>query len=101
MFDWVDVTVLDVTRVIRFVSDEVLPKTALPNSPFTAGLPHGAQPFALWNRFGEPRLDLAPSQGEIGVVGWQSPHGVYVVGQNDERVDVEGKALPELAASIE
>jgi hypothetical protein len=56
VLDRIDVTVLDVTRVICVVSNQVLPKTPLPNSALAAGTPYSAQLLPLGIAFAKRDL---------------------------------------------
>lgn len=58
----IDVTILDVTRIIRFISDQMLPEPALPDAALTARTPHPAQAFVLGNRASESGLDETPAR---------------------------------------
>ena len=47
VLDRVDVAILDVAGVVGVVSDQVLPKTALPAAALASHLPHAAQLLVL------------------------------------------------------
>jgi hypothetical protein len=100
VLDRIDVAIFDVAGVISFVSDQVLQKSALPNSAFAARLPHATQGFALWYRSCEVRLDQPPSQGKVCIAGRQAPHCVEMVRQHDEGVNAEGIALQSPLRSV-
>ena len=47
MLERIDVAVFDVTRIIRLVTDQMLPESALPDAAFVASNPNGTAPFLL------------------------------------------------------
>jgi len=93
VFHRIDVAILDVPSLIRVVSDQVFPKSPLPNTAFAARASHRAQALHFGNGAGEPDFDPAPSDRIVRVAGRQCPDGMQVVRQNDERVDMEEIAL--------
>ena len=38
VLDWVEITIFDVTRIIGVVTNQVFPKSALPDAPFATRL---------------------------------------------------------------
>lgn len=94
VLDRIPMDVIHVMDEILFVADAVFPKAALPNGLFTfvsvAGECGGAS-FG-GNAGGERAFDVAPPHGKIGVVRRQCPHGVEVVGQDDDGVNPERTA---------
>jgi hypothetical protein len=83
--------------IILVVPDQMLPKAALPDAPFTACATNLAQTLGLWYRFRELQFDQPPARREIGVVGRKRPNCVNVVRQDDKRID--SKWMPVARAS--
>lgn len=94
VLDGIDVAILNMTSVVGFVTDQMLPKTTLPNAAFLARFVRRAASFIHGQRLSEASLDQARSCREIRIVGRQREHGMYVVRQDHERVDFEPRALP-------
>jgi len=100
MLERIDVAVFDVTRIIRLVTDQMLPESALPDAAFVAGNANGTEPFLLWQRSREPALDQPPARGEIAITRRQLPDRMQMIREHDERVNREGMVLPRYGDSL-
>src|SRR5262245_13281377 len=88
------VNVIDMTRKIRFIADQVLPKPMLPERTL---MPHGSpsrHPLRSMKTYptapGHRPLVDSPSRREIMIVGRQSPRGVQMIGQEHPGLDHKG-----------
>ena len=97
MLDRVEVDVLDVPDQVVLVADRVLERPRLPDAPTPLGLlarrhalfdPAARQPLA-----GESRLDRRPPRREVAIARRQGPDGVEMVGQEDDRIDENGRVV--------
>ena len=59
--------VIDVTRIIGVVTDDMFSETPLPYAPFSSRDPRLRGPFSPLNRLNEANLDRLPAIGEIVV----------------------------------
>ena len=86
------VNIIDMRGVIGLVANHVLPEPSLPDGLLT--LRKAARVSVDWRmgaheRLREPLLDETPSQRIFSVTLRERPDGVNMVGQDDERIDVE------------
>ncbi len=93
MLEGIDVDVIDAAFEVGFVTAGVFEESSLPNAVLSFSLPAerrdlyrtaGLQPSA-----GESRFDQFPTRRVIGVGCRQSPNGVQVVRQQDERCELK------------
>lgn len=98
MLDRIVMDVIRVSLVIPFVTNDVFPKPPLPHAPATvpatrvadlAFRPASANPFV-----GKSLLDARPSRRKIRVPLRQRPDRVQVIGEQDERIDLERRDDP-------
>ncbi|OGU05296.1 MAG: hypothetical protein A2075_00660 [Geobacteraceae bacterium GWC2_58_44] len=91
MLDRIVVDVIQMTGVIGFVAQEVLPIAVLPQGLFTSGCTGGARDGTQGRRtmFGEPGFYQPPTGGKIGVTGRQGQDAVQMVGHDHHRVDLK------------
>src|SRR5690349_4051127 len=89
VFHRVYVAIFNMPRVVCFIANEMLPKASLPNAALAARQANGAQPLLFRQRLCKTRLDQAPARRKIGVVRRQRQHGMKMIRENDERVDLE------------
>ena len=89
----VDVTILDVARVVGFVTYQVLPEPALPDAALVTRYANCIESFLLGQRPCEAVLDQPPARREIRIVGRQTPDRMQVIGQHHECVDGEWMTL--------
>ena len=89
----IDITILDVARVIRFVAYQMFPEPALPDAALVACYANRATSFLLRQRPCEAVLDQSPARRKIGIAGRQTPNRMQVIGQHHECIDRECKAL--------
>jgi hypothetical protein len=71
---------------VRAVSAHVFPVPPLPEADFALADLAIAPPVLAADGAAEPRLQLAPADGEVGVVRRQPPDRVQMVGQHHHRV---------------
>ena len=89
--------VIHMAREIAFVVQTVLPIAPLPNAALALAAVAFENPLTLRQRAREPRFDQSPTRGEITVGFRQSPDGMQVIGQNDNRADCKRVLRPCLA----
>src|SRR6266702_5258483 len=89
----VDDAIFDMADIVGFIADQMLPEAALPNAAFGARLANGTETFLLRQCFGRATFDQPPAGREIAVAGRQGPDRMQMIGQDDERVDVEGMTM--------
>ena len=92
MLDRIDVDVIVVIVEIFLVHDRVFPEPALPDAAFTARDAAGAETFAFRHGAREACLDQRPARRVIRIAFRQPPKAVQVVGQDDDRFNVERMA---------
>ena len=85
--------IVEVSRKIGVVADDMLPKSSLPNVLLTLGMT--ARIPLDWlmrahETLREGFFDETPSQRKIGVALRKRPNDMNMIGQYDEGVDVEG-----------
>ena len=89
----VDITILDVARVVGFVTYQVLPEPALPDAALVTRYANRAESFLLRQRPCEAVLDQSPACREIRIAGRQTPDRMQVIGQHHDCVDGECMTL--------
>ena len=80
VLDRVVMDVVDMRGEIFFIPDHVLPESPLSDAAFALDLLAQRERFTGRNASQELPLDQGPADGEIGVVGWQGPDVVQVIG---------------------
>jgi len=50
VFERIDTAIFDMSRVIGFIADHMLPEPPLPDAAFAARLASSSEPFVLWQR---------------------------------------------------
>lgn len=93
----VEMDVIDMPREIGFVAQRVFPIATLPQAALAFTGTAGGDPLAGGQAVREYCFDEAPAQRKIGIAFGQSPNGVQVVGQNDDRLQIEGMAAAYIA----
>jgi len=89
----VDITILDVARVVGFVTYQVLPEPALPDAALVTRYANCVESFLLRQRPCETVLDQPPARREVGITGGKTPDRMQVIGQHYECVDGECMTL--------
>ena len=89
VFERVDMTVIDMRRIILVIANHILPEPALPDPTLAACDTHPGSIFGHRQRFGEILFDQFPAIRKIIIAGRQRPHTVQMVRQNDPRIDVK------------
>jgi hypothetical protein len=92
MLHRIDVTIFDVAGIIRFIPDEVFPKSPLPDTAFASVPAYMAQAFLPRERLCKSRLDQPPAYGKIGVSRRQRPNCVDMIRQHHHRINDDGVA---------
>ena len=82
MLDRVEVDIVDMARQIVFVSNQVFPIAPLPNTLLSLVNIAGRAKGRGRKTAGESALYEIPSRREIGVVRWERPDGMQVVGKD-------------------
>ena len=80
VFHGIVMTIVEMSGVILFITDQVLPETALPDSPFPF---RGTARIALFvsrKTTGKPGFDQSPAGGEFRIVFRQRPDSVEMIG---------------------
>ena len=89
----IDIAIFDVARIIRFIADQVLPETSLPDAALVSRQSNRVNRFLLWQRPYKAALDQAPTCREIKVAGRKAPDSVQMIRKYDERADIKSAAL--------
>ena len=89
MFHRIDVTIFDVAGIIRFIPDEVFPKSPLPDTAFAFICAYMGQAFLLRQRLRKPRFDQTPAHGKIGISRRERPYRMDMIRQYDHGIDDE------------
>jgi hypothetical protein len=89
--------VIEVPRKIAFVAERVLPITPLPNAALAFAGTACRDRLVEGQGVREYCFDEAPAQRKIGIAFGQGPNGMQVVGQNDDRLEIEGMAASDIA----
>ena len=92
--------VIDVPRKIAFIAERVLPITPLPKAALAFAGTARRNTFLGRQAMREDRLDKTPSQRKIGIVFGQCPDGMQVIGENDDRIDIERMTPPNIAKRL-
>ena len=100
MLDGVDVYVVHVGSEVSVLTDKVFPITPLPDSTLSSPFPRRGSPFRIWERPGKARLDQPPTRRKIGITSRKFEQAVKVIRQDDESVNAEGMARPNLAKCV-
>ncbi len=96
MFEWIDMHVIYMRRVITFIADGVFPKTPLPNTTFTFARPYRRQSLGSGQRLRKRNLNRFPSCRIIVIAGRQSPNAMRVIRQYHPSVNVKWMARTNL-----
>jgi hypothetical protein len=91
--------VVHVSLAIGFITNEMFPKPALPQSSFT---PFGAafrNSLAFFKVAREISLNQTPTGGKIGIAGRQRQNAMQMIGQNHDGINAEGMLRPNLNES--
>lgn len=94
MLHRVPVNAIDVTAQTIIIANQMLPVTALPDAPLTTADASLASPLIPGQSTREPRLDMRPSIGVVGVIGRQAPDAVQVIGQHHDGQHLERSCRP-------
>ena len=93
VLDGVVMDVVDVVDQVVLVADRMLPETLLPDAAFTmASSRLGDGRLAAPARepeLGEQHFDACPANGEVAVALRELPDAVQMLGQQDDRGDLE------------
>ena len=92
MFDGVVMNIVYVMAKIRFGTYTMFPKSALSYRLLTFALAAAKHCGAYYgfNFLDECTLDVSPSDGIIGIIGWQCPYCVDVIKQNNHCINLKG-----------
>jgi hypothetical protein len=93
VFHRIDVTILDVTGIVRIVSNQMLPKSPLPYASLGPLSANGGETLVLRQSLRKSRLGQSPTNREIGVVWRQCPDGMNMIRQDDHSVDFKRVTL--------
>ncbi len=80
MLHRVDVHVINMRREFPLVADRVFPESPLPDAAFTLCGTDRRRAFDLGLGYGKCDLYCLPARRVVGVIGWQGPDGMHVVG---------------------
>jgi hypothetical protein len=97
VLDRVDVDVIDVTGEVALVTNRMFPVTALPYPALAFGRAAAGDALACGQTSRERRLDQPPAHGKIGIALRQRPDRMQMIGQHDDRVDLERVSSPHVA----
>ena len=87
VLDWIEMNVVDVPCVVALIAQRVLPIAALPDSTFAFAQAAWRNPFAGGESAREWGLDQPPTGREVGVIVWQRPDGMEMIGQHHDCFD--------------
>src|SRR5436190_24121782 len=87
MLERVDVTIFDMTSIVRLIADRMLPEAALPDAAFATRRANGAEPLLPRQRLGKATLDQSPARRNIAIAGQKRKNRMQMIGQHDNRVD--------------
>ena len=96
VLDRIEMNVIDMPREIAFIAERVLPIAPLPQAALAFAGTARRNTFVGRQVMREDCFDEAPSQCKIGIVLRQRPDGMHVVGENDDRFDVERMTPPHI-----
>ena len=89
MLDWIPMDIIEMTLEIQLIADKMIPKTALPQTPFVTLLTAFGNPFARLNIPGEAAFYQSPTGRIISVFSRQAQDAMQVFRQNHNAVNTE------------
>ena len=92
VLDRVVVNVIDMPCVVVVIAYLVLPVAVLPNGLLALGEACGVG-YVFQDRiavFGKCGFDEAPAGRKVGIVEWQGPYAMQMVGHDNDGVNLEG-----------
>ena len=92
--------IVGMPREILFIAQSMLPIAPLPNAAFALFRAARRNALAGTQLARECGLEQPPPQRKISVVFWQCPDRVQMVRQNDDGLDVEWMASPDIAECL-
>jgi len=83
--------VIDVAGKVGFIAYLMFPISMLPDGLFALDQPRriGRMEERCRAMFGEAGFDQTPARREVGIIGWQGPDAVKMVGHDDDGIDAE------------
>jgi len=81
--------IIRMAGIIRIVANHVLPKTPLPDAPLAPFNAAGRARFGGGDAARKMPLDQAPAKRIIGILRWQRPNTMQMIGQHHDGVEPE------------